>query len=71
MSNDASTKGGTLIRIEVVTTELAAGHTTNRMDKVRTVKVFEPVLIRVVGVGPMIEIIGRRVLPTLFVTCIL
>ena len=71
MSNDASMEGGPLIGIQVMTAELATSHAADRMDEVRAVKVFKPVLVQVVGVGTMIEVVSRRVLPTLFVTCIL
>ena len=71
MTNNATSKGGTLIGVEVVATELATGDPADRMDEVGPVKVLKPILIRVVGVGTTIEIIGRRVLPTFFVTCVL
>ena len=71
MTDDTATEGGTLVRVKVMTAEFATGHTTNRVDEVGTVQIFEPVLIRVVGVGTTIEVVGRRVLPTFLVTCIL
>ena len=37
VSDDAATEGGTLVRIKVVTRELATGHTTDGVDKVATV----------------------------------
>ena len=51
--------------------ELATSYPTNRVDEVGAIKIFEPILIQVVGVGATIEIIGRRILPTFLVTCIL
>ena len=71
MTNDATTEGGALIGIEMVTAELATSDPTDRMDKIGPVKIFESVLVRIVSVGPTIEIVSRRVLPTLLVTCIL
>ena len=60
-----------LVGIEVVTAKFATSHATDGMDEVRTIQVLKPVLIRVVGVGPTIKVISRRILPTLLVTCIL
>ena len=71
MTNNATTEGGALVRIKVMATELTTSHPTDGMDEVGPVKIFEPVLIRVVGVGAAVEIIGRRIFPTLLVTCIL
>ena len=71
MANDATTKSGTLVGIEMVTAEFTTSHTANRVDKVGAVKIFEPVLIRVMGVGTTVKVVGRRIFPTLLVTCIL
>ena len=71
MTDNSTTKGGALIWIKVVTAEFATSHTVNRMDEVGTVEILEPVLVRIMGVGATIEIIGRRILPTFFVTSIL
>ena len=71
MTDDATAEGGALIGIEVMTTKLATSDSANRVDKVGPVKVLEPVLVRIMGVGPTIEIVSRRILPTLLVTCIL
>ena len=51
-----------LIRIELVTS-----HPTDGVDEVPMVEIFEPVLIQVVGVGPMMEVGSRRVLNPVFV----
>ena len=64
-------KCGMLIGIEVVMAQFAVSHTTNGMDKILMEQIFEPVLIRVVRVGTTIEIVSRRILTTLLVTCIL
>ena len=71
VTNDAPTKGSTLVGIEMVAAEFMTSHTTDRVDKVGPVQVFEPVLIRVVGVGTTIKVIRRRIFTTLLVTCIL
>ena len=71
MTDNSATKGGTLIRIKMVPTELATSHPTDGMNEVGPVEVFKPVLIRVMGVGTTIEVVGRRILPTLLITCIL
>ena len=71
VTNDSPTEGRTLVRIEMVATELATSHTADRVNKVCPIQVFEPVLIRVVGVGTAVELVGRRVFPTFLVTCIL
>ena len=71
MTNYTATKCGALIGIEVMAAEFATSHPTDGMDEVGPVEVFEPVLIGIVGVGSAVEIIGRRIFPTLLVTCIL
>ena len=71
MTDYTAAEGGALVRIEVVTTELSTSHPADGVDEVGAVKVFKPVLVRVVGVGTTVEIIGRRILPTFLVTCIL
>ena len=69
--NNPPTKCSALVGIEMVATEFTTSHTTDRMDKVGPVQVFEPVLIRIVCVGTTVEIVRRRILPTLLVTCVL
>ena len=71
VTNYATTEGGALIRIEVMTTKLSTSDPTDRVDEVGPVQIFEPILVRIVGVGTTVEVVSRRVLPTLFVTCIL
>ena len=66
-----TTKSSTLVRIEVMTAKFTTSDSADRMDEIGPVQIFESVLIRVVGVGATIEVIGRRVLPTFLVTCIL
>ena len=62
---------GALVGIEMMTGQLATGHTTNGVDEITTVKIFEPVLVRIVGVGTTVEVVRWRILPTFLVTCIL
>ena len=71
MTDNTATESGTLVRIKVVLTEFATSHTTNRVDEVGAVEILKPILIRVVSVGPTVEVIGRRIFTTLLVTCIL
>ena len=55
----------------MVTSEFSTRHPTDGVDEVAAIEIFKSVLVRIVGVGVTIEIVGRRILPTLFVTCIL
>ena len=43
-------------------------HPANRMDEVVVVKVFKPILIRVMGIGTTIEVVCRGVLNTVLIT---
>ena len=69
MSDNTTTKGGTLVGVEMMAREFATSHTANRMDKVAVIQILKSVLVRVVRVGTTIEIHGRRILPTFLVTC--
>ena len=71
MTNDATTEGGALVGIEVVTGQLASGHLADSVNKITTVKVFKPVLIRVVGIRMMIEVHGQRVHDPVLVASVL
>ena len=71
MTNDPTTEGGALIGVEVVTAQLAASHATDGMNEVAAEEIFEPVLIRVVGVGTQVKVVRRRVHSAFLVTCIL
>ena len=71
MSDHAATEGSALVRVKMVTAELTASHPADRVNEVGTIEVFKPILVRVVGIGTAVELIGRRILPTLLVTCIL
>ena len=71
MTDNPPTKGGTLVRIKMVTREFATGHTTDGVDEVAAVEIFKPVLIRVMGVGTTVEVVRRRVFPSFLVTGVL
>ena len=71
MTNDATAESGALVWIEVVAAKLATGHPADGMDEVGPVKVFKPILVRIVGVGPTVEIVSRRIFAALLITCIL
>ena len=65
------TKGGVLIRVKVVVSQLAMSHLADRMDEIPTVQVFEPIFVRIVRIGSTIELMGRRVLNPLLIMSIL
>ena len=71
MANYAATEGGALIRIEMVTTEFTTSHPANGVDEVGPVKILKSVLVRIMGVGTTIEVVGRRIFTTLLITSIL
>ena len=71
MTDNPASESSALVGIEVMAAELTTGNPTNGVDEVGPVKVFKPVLIRVMGVGTTIKVIRRRVLSTFLVTCIL
>ena len=54
----AMTKGSAPVWVESMMSEFATSHTTDGMDKVTMVKVFKPVLVRIVHVRMMIEFMG-------------
>ena len=69
--NDTMTEGGTLIRVQSMMSQFAVHHLTNGVNKVTTVQIFKPVLIWVMGVGPMIEIMSRRIFNSVLIMSIL
>ena len=71
VTDDATVERSALIRVQVMTSEFATGHTTDRVDEVPTVKVLKPILVRVVSVGTMVEIHRQRVFNTVLITSIL
>ena len=71
MTDDASTKGGTLVQIQLVAGKFPASHPTDGVDEIVAVQVVEPILVRIVGVRTTIEVICWRILPTFLITCIL
>ena len=54
-----------------MTSQLAARHPTDSMDKVATVEILKPVLVWVMSIGMMIELMGRGILDTIFITSVL
>ena len=56
--NDATMEGGTLIRIESVTSQFATSHLTDGMDEVLMVKIFKSILVWIMGVGAIVELMG-------------
>ena len=71
MLDDTTTKCGMLIRVEVVMSELAASHSTDGVDEVPMVKILEPILVRIMSVGPPVKVHCRRVLNPVLITSIL
>ena len=64
-------KGGTLVGIKTMTCQLAAHYPADGVDEIPTVEVFEPVFIRIMGVGPMVELMSGGVLYPVFIMSIL
>ena len=62
---------GALIRIQVMTSQLTAHHLTDGMDEVSMIKIFEPILIQIMGVGAKEEIMSQGVLNTVFIASVL
>ena len=71
MTDDTPTEGSTLVWIEVMAVKLATSHTADRMDEIGPVEILEPVLVWIVSVGTTVEIVRRRILAALLITCIL
>ena len=69
--DDATTEGGPLIGIELMTSQLSASHTTNCVDEVMTVKIFKSILIRVVCVGMAVEVHRRWICNPILVMSVL
>ena len=55
----------------MVTSELMTGDSTDHMDEVATVQVFETILVRIMHVGMAVEIHRRRIFTTILVTSVL
>ena len=51
--------------------QFVAGHPTDGMDEIPAIKIFKPVLIRVMSVGLTIEVMSRRVFNSVLVASIL
>ena len=64
-------EGGTLVGIKLVTSQLMMSHPTDGMNEISTIEILEPALVRVMGVGPMVEVSRGRVFNPVLVTSIL
>ena len=69
--NNATVKGGALVRIQIMMCQLPTHHPTDGVDEVAMVEVFKTVLIGIVSVGSTIEIVSGRVLDAILITSIL
>ena len=64
-------KRGTLVQIELVAGQLTASHSTDGMDEVLMVEIFETILVGIVGVGSMMEVRSGRILHSVLVMSVL
>ena len=69
--NDAMTKSGVLVGIEMVVGQLMTSHLADDMDEISAVEIFEPVLIWLMSVRSTVEIGRRRVFNSVLVTSVL
>ena len=58
MANDTVAEGDMLIGVELVLGQLAMRHSTDGMDEVMTVKVLEPILVRIMGVRATVKVVS-------------
>ena len=47
-----------LVWVEMMASQLAMGHLTDGVNEVLMVKIFEPVLIRIMCVGTTVKLVG-------------
>ena len=71
MTDDTAAEGGALIGVKTVTSEFATSYMTNHVDKIPVVKVLEPVLVGIMGVGVTVEVHRQRILHTVLITSVL
>ena len=71
VTNNSTTEGSTLVWIQTMMCQFAVRHLTDGMNKVAMIKIFESVLVRIMGVGTMIKVMGRRIFDPVFITSIL
>ena len=71
MTDDTPTEGSALVWIKVMAMKLATSHTADGMNEVGPVQIFEPVLVQIMSVGTTVEVVRRRILAALLITCIL
>ena len=60
-----------LIRVQVMTRQLATHHPTDGVDKITMIEVLKPILVRIMGIGTTIEVVSRRVFDSVLVASIL
>ena len=71
MTDDAMMECSVLIRVKVMMGKLVMGHLTDGVDEVMTVEILEPVLVRIMSVGMVIEVHCRRISDAILVTSVL
>ena len=71
MIDDATTEGGVLVRIKVMTRQLTTCHPTDCMDKVLTIEVFETIFIGIMSIGVTVELMSGGVFYPILVMSIL
>ena len=69
--DNATTKGGALIGIKLVTSQLMTSHLADGMDEIPTIEIFKSILIQVMGIGPTMEVGSGRVFNPILITSIL
>ena len=66
-----ATKGSALVRIESVMSQFTTCHPANGVNEVLTIKVFETILIRIVGIRTTIKLVGQGIFDPILITSIL
>ena len=56
VTDNTAMEHGVLIGVQAMMSELMVSHPTDGVDEVVTVEILEPVLVRIVGIGSVIEI---------------
>ena len=69
--DNAALKGGMLIRVKLMMSQLTTHHPTQYVDKVSLVQIGKPILIWVMGTGLTEEVMSGGVLHSILVTSIL
>ena len=58
MTDNTTTEGSALVWVEMMASQLAMGHLTDGVNEVLMVKIFEPVLVRIMCVGTTVKLVG-------------